>query len=261
MSASPRAPRTAELASRREEYDRAVRAERYASDRNEDSTQLMARLFLADSQRDALTEMGRMDGQQAEQLVGAFDQLGAYLTIDGLVAAAQEAAPSLQSADDLIVTLLGLTTETRQLESSQVGQLVRDALEREPLPISVDISRVVDVVRRLTATRALRTSANAHEVLAQHDRNFQAARIFTDLRPLFDTDPSEPPSGAVIVEMLQLETWSGDGRSETVRVAMDRADLLSLREVIDRAITKTDSLRRLMEEAGITSFELGDYSE
>ncbi len=95
-------------------------------------------------------------------------------------------------------------------------------------------------------------------MLAQHDRNFQSARIFTDLRPLFETDPEQAPSGAVIVEMLQLETWSGDGRTETVRVAMDRADLLELRGVIERAIKKTDSLRQLMEASGVANFELGD---
>jgi hypothetical protein len=67
-----------------------------------------------------------------------------------------------------------------------------------------------------------------------------------------------PPSGAVIVEMLQLETWSSDGRTDTLRVAMDRADLLELRAAIDRAIKKTDSLRRLMEESGVAHFELGD---
>ncbi len=172
------------------------------------------------------------------------------------------ASPSLYPVDDVIVTLLGLTTETRDLDPSEMTQLLRDALGGESSGgVEVEVGRVVHVVAALTSSRALRTSANAHEVLAQHDRNFQSARIFTDLRPLFGADPDRPPSGAVIVEMLQLETWSGDGRTETLRVAMDRADLLELRAAIDRAIRKTDSLRRLMEESGVTHFQLGDHPQ
>lgn len=221
----------------------------------------MARLFLADSQRTALSRLGRIDEVEAAALVAAFAKLRAYLTVDALAAAARQAAPSLDPVDDVIVTLLGLTTETRHLQSEEIGHLVAESLDGILDETGLDIDRVVDVVAQLTATRALRTSANAHEVLAQHDRNFQGARIFTDLRPLFDTDPEQPPSGAVIVEMLQLETWSGDGATETVRVAMDRTDLLELRAVIDRAIKKTDSLRRLMEESGIANFDLEDHEE
>ena len=219
----------------------------------------MARLFLADSQRNALARLGQVDEAQAAKLVAVFDGLRAYLTVDALAREATQAAPSLEDVDDIVVTLLGLTTEIRHLPMEEIAQLLHDSLDADALGgAAVDVDRVVEVVARLTSTRALRTSANAHEVLAQHDRNFQSARIFTDLRPLFDTNPEQPPSGAVIVEMLQLETWSGDGRTETVRVAMDRTDLLELRAVIERAIKKTDSLRRLMEQSGVANFELGD---
>ncbi len=219
----------------------------------------MARLFLADSQRNALARLGQVDEAQAAKLVAVFDGLRAYLTVDALGREAIQAAPSLEDVDDIVVTLLGLTTEIRHLPAEEIAQLLHDALDADALGgAAVDVDRVVEVVARLTSTRALRTSANAHEVLAQHDRNFQSARIFTDLRPLFDTNPEQPPSGAVIVEMLQLETWSGDGQTETVRVAMDRTDLLELRAVIERAIKKTDSLRRLMEQSGVANFELGD---
>jgi hypothetical protein len=220
----------------------------------------MARLYLADSQRIALARLGQMDEEDATRLIETFDDLDAYLTVDELAERAGEVAPSLMPVDEVIVTLLGLTTKTRHLDAGDVTRLLRSALEGElPGGALVDLGRVIETIARLTSTRALRTSANAHEVLAQHDRNFQSARIFTDLRPLFGADPERPPSGAVIVEMLQLETWSGEGRTETVRVAMDRADLLELRAVIDRAIKKTDSLRRLMEESGVAHFELGDY--
>lgn len=218
----------------------------------------MARLYLADSQRRTLARLGLLTEDEATRLVETFDELDAYLTVDELANQAMHAATALDHVDEVIVTLLGLTSETRYLEPEEVAQLLREALEGET---TVDVSRVVDVIARLTSSRALRTSANAHEVLAQHDRNFQSARIFTDLRPLFGEDPERPPSGAVIVEMLQLKTWSGDGRTETLRVAMDRTDLLELRAVIDRAIKKTDSLRRLMEDSGVAYFELGDHPQ
>jgi hypothetical protein len=150
----------------------------------------MARLYLADSQRTALARLGQMTEEDATRLIAAFDQLDAYLTLDELAGRAVEVVPSLAPVDDLIVTLLGLATETRDLESDEVTELLRDALVAElPANGAVDVGQVVRMIARLTSTTALRTSANAHEVLAQHDRNYQSVRIFTDLRPLFGADP------------------------------------------------------------------------
>jgi hypothetical protein len=60
------------------------------------------------------------------------------------------------------------------------------------------------------------------------------------------------------VEVLQLQTWNRDGATETLYIAMDEADLIELRGVMDRALDKTATLREMLEEQELTCFELDE---
>jgi hypothetical protein len=90
----------------------------------------------------------------------------------------------------------------------------------------------------------------------QNPRNFQSARIVTDIRPVFSDKVSAPPLGAVIVETLQIQTWTRDGSSELIFVSMDETDLLQLRETVDRALVKTRTLSTLLSDQNLPYFEL-----
>ncbi len=57
---------------------------------------------------------------------------------------------------------------------------------------------------------------------------------------------------------LQVDTWDRDGNTDTLHVAMDEADLRTLRDVIDRALRKTATLRELLSQQKLTLFELDE---
>ncbi len=108
----------------------------------------------------------------------------------------------------------------------------------------------------LLQIEAVESTAHAIEILTQNPRNYGSARVLTDVRHVFSRDVREPPRGATIVEVLQLHTWSPNGTSDTTYVAMDEADLMELGAVVDRALKKTTTLRKAMQDQQLTYFQL-----
>jgi hypothetical protein len=102
----------------------------------------------------------------------------------------------------------------------------------------------------------LSTTAVATDLQTQNPRNFQSAKIVTDIRPVFDDEVQARPRGAVIVETLQIQTWTREANIELIFVSMDEQDLTQLREIIDRALFKTKTLRTLLDEQSLPYFEL-----
>jgi hypothetical protein len=120
-------------------------------------------------------------------------------------------------------------------ESLAAAERIAEALSRSAdLDLSNDEarSRLGERVASILRTEALSTTAVGVELLTQFPRNYQVSRIFTDIRPLFHDEVEDRPTGAVIVETLQLQTWNRDGSTETLYVAMDEADLLEPRTTV-----------------------------
>lgn len=90
-----------------------------------------------------------------------------------------------------------------------------------------------------------------HEYMAMldgHERLFEDAHLTLDIRPMLPEDPSMR-SVALVMHSLHI-TFCRSGRREDFYVTMGRADLHSLRSLIDRAIAAEDSM-----ESGITVTE------
>ncbi len=160
------------------------------------------------------------------------------------------------SADvDLARLLEGVASLNTLLpeDGSGADSLAQDVSESEDLNLPGD-SRPAYAARLATLIRipVLVSTARAMEVVAEHDKVFHAARILTDVRPVFGPDPSTGVKMAAVVATMKLEYHPG-GRSaiESVFVALDRGDLEHLRDVLDRALTKMDSLSRLMKESDV----------
>lgn len=84
-------------------------------------------------------------------------------------------------------------------------------------------------------------SIKAHEVLSSHQRTYSDARVLTDIRPVFTDDLEATVRHAVTVHTLKL-TYIEDGEEKTFYVALDTADLLEIRTVLDRAEQKDRSV-------------------
>jgi hypothetical protein len=67
---------------------------------------------------------------------------------------------------------------------------------------------------------------------------------------VFGTDPKVPPTGVVMVHMLDLG-YHKDGDLKHLYIAMDSLDITILREVLDRAESKSECLKPLIKKAGV----------
>jgi hypothetical protein len=97
-------------------------------------------------------------------------------------------------------------------------------------------------------TDVFATTGVATDLQTQHERNYQSARIVTDVRPVFQDALDKAPDGAVIVETLQIQTWSRNGDSQLMFVSMDEVDLRQLQSIIQRALDKTETLKAFLAE-------------
>lgn len=206
--------------------------------------------------RRALLLLEQLDDEHASRLTEVFSAAETFQPLGRLRALAREVLPSEQTAmaDRLIPALLSLGGQLRGTPPEQVAEAVAGSADLELAPDARE--RLRGRVLALLNSRAIATTASAVELLTQHERNYQTARVFTDIRPVFQERVTDPPTGAVIVEMLQIQTWDREGEGETLYVAMDESDLIELREVVNRALEKTATLRRFLTEQDMAYFEL-----
>ncbi|HMJ03891.1 MAG TPA: hypothetical protein VK506_13190 [Conexibacter sp.] len=216
----------------------------------------MASIGVPLAYRESLTALADLPESDAQRLVDAIAALPKFSSVSEIQAAARQALEDEAGgrADLLIPPLLSLRGQIRNKPGDQLSEV---------LSLSTDLDLPDDARARLRvragailASPALATTAIAIDLQTQHHRNFQGARIFTDLRPVFQEDVDESPSGAVIVETLQIQTWDRDGDRETLFCALDETDLLELRDVVERALKKVATLKRMLDDQGLPYFEL-----
>jgi hypothetical protein len=112
-------------------------------------------------------------------------------------------------------------------------------------------------LRGLLAVEAFRVKTKAWQLQYDHERIFVSAKIYTDIRPIFARDPAETPNEAVVSHMLKLTFYeSGPGRRE-LYFMLDDTDLENLKQVIDRATTKSNTLHSLLHSIGMTHVDGG----
>jgi hypothetical protein len=219
----------------------------------------VASLGVPHSYRASLLALAGADENVVAALVSQLDALPAYAPVTDVrrvitTSLAPDQSEGDAASEGLAAALLSLRGLFRTLSAEEIG---------ESLASSTDLDLDAESRRRLAQrvaaflkSPALSTTAVAVDLQTQHERNYQSARIFTDVRPVFDEDVDQGPTGAVIVEMLQLQTWNRDGRAETIFVALDEKDLMQLQDVVDRARKKTATLRKFLDEKELAYFRL-----
>ncbi len=92
--------------------------------------------------------------------------------------------------------------------------------------------------------------ARAHNLSTEYERNFEEARIVTDIRPLFHPGTEEELDGAIISHSLRIR-HSGVGASQALYISLDIDDLVALRSAVERAVRKANHLEAMLKSVGI----------
>lgn len=96
------------------------------------------------------------------------------------------------------------------------------------------------------------------EVMREHEHVLCEPRVLTDLRPVFGKN--EEPAAGVIVHTMKIKYHEGAyGPLKEFFVALNSEDIEELRDILDRATRKEESLRRLATEAGLRCLDLESH--
>lgn len=116
----------------------------------------------------------------------------------------------------------------------------------------------------LSLDDTLGVSARGMQVLQEHERTLCTARILTDARPVFRPDVTQDPAAMVLTHTLRLDyhTRRTDSHEvESFYVALDASDLRDLRHLIDRALAKEETVRRVIVKGGVRVLPEDDAEE
>lgn len=195
-----------------------------------------------------------LDDSRADALLNTLDGIGEFLSIGEVQSQFASAADTEDHAKPLVRAGLSLATQTKYHGWST--DRVAEGLATSPdLDVDADdIPRLTRRLARLVEAKAIATTARAADLQGDHERLFHDARVLSDIRPVFDLDLTGPPTGAVVNQELKIEYFEGDALKQ-IFIALDRQDLDRLKELVDRAIIKTDAIQALLRQAGMTYFD------
>lgn len=170
--------------------------------------------------------------------------------------AAQHIKGIVPGLDDIISMLIGMNAVRLEAEVSieQFCQDVVSSLEGViDFPNELSAINFRQRLESLLAAPSIELSSQANDVQHEYADLFHSARILTDLRPLFNSSGTEIV-GTMIVHNLKISSFQHQEFKEAF-FAMDDADLVALRKVLDRAELKTVALEQQINKLGLRYFD------
>lgn len=110
-----------------------------------------------------------------------------------------------------------------------------------------DLQKLRGKFDRLLNIESFNLLSKAKRLQRDGERLYCDVKILSDVRPVFRDRPTLRPAGAVITHTLMLGYHEG-GEHKEFHLVLDRVDLDDLRDAINRAEAKDNTLRRLLSE-------------
>jgi hypothetical protein len=214
----------------------------------------MAILRIPATFRPGLVELLNLTDAQEEELAHALSELPPIDSSIELTTVISEQIRTIEEHKilEIIRTLLSLYGLQENVDSD-TNSMVSDVINAmnmsgdNSLKLSEDQQgRFRQRIVRLLEIRGAVQGAKLIELTHEYERTFIAARILTDIRPMFSLDPDSPPSEAIIVHSLKLSVHEGQEHKD-IYISMTPGDLSFLQDVLRRAQSKERSLARLLD--------------
>ena len=117
-----------------------------------------------------------------------------------------------------------------------------------------DLPRIQSLFERIMDIEVLNVVAKAYRLQRDGERLYCAAKILSDIRPVFREDPAAGPAGAVLAHTLKVGYHEGREHHE-FHVVLDGKDLDALGEVVKRAQLKNKALRDFLKGTNLPNLE------
>jgi len=221
------------------------------------------RLQISKQHRSALATFIEYQDKSIEALFAALEQEQPSLRIGSLASrvasAAELDASKVESVLQALAGLYLLLARKGVSPATLAQDLVETLNATDEVQLRIEPDKIAPfkerVIRALSFEKSLGITAKTLDVMTQHSRTFCSARILTDVRPVFYSDPKKPPAAAVVIHTLQIRYHEGSADHKEFFVALDNEDLNELSSVLARAKDKAGSVRSLLREKEIPFLE------
>ena len=140
--------------------------------------------------------------------------------------------------------------------STFLEDLREGLLENPELHFTQDeISELRSRLERLLSIDTLKLISKAARLQRDGERLYCEAKILSDIRPVFGSEATARPAGAVITHTLRVGYHEGKDHRE-FHIVLDSTDLEALNKVVQRAQDKDRTLRDLLK--GVALPNLGE---
>lgn len=137
---------------------------------------------------------------------------------------------------------------------NDLSESLRDSKDPDLAVLAGRASEVKQRLESLLSIETINVISKSARLQRDGERLYCASKILSDIRPVFKADAKVRPIGAVITHSLKLDYHEGQD-TRLFFVVLDSEDLIALRRVLDRAIAKDKTLRKLLK--GTRLLELG----
>lgn len=188
-----------------------------------------------------LTELGSLEGDLSKSRVAK-----------AVSAALEVSEQEGHGATEAVLGVAGSIDWTDVTLPEFINELSQDdslSLETEARAVLVDNMLALAVVPQVSLL------ARAASLLSEDERSLCTARTVSDIRPVFSSRTDTNISGALIHHTLKMDVHH-DGNIESHYITVSRDGLARLRDVVERAIDKHESLRQVLAAAQITILEV-----
>jgi hypothetical protein len=117
-----------------------------------------------------------------------------------------------------------------------------------------------DLTQLLSSDSTMGISTKAAFLSYQAPRHMMRARILTDARPVFATDPNSGPAAFVVTHTLQIDYHEDDASGKEWFIALDHDDLDTLEQAVTRARIKERTLRKSLAFASVPVVDVSGRS-
>src|SRR5690242_20679747 len=173
------------------------------------------RLRIPPNQVPAFKAFRSLSDEDFDRLVDVLRRVPAPADMDSLEDEVAAALPGVEDSGSIVAMLFTMDRIREQRHETP------EAIAAELASASgVDLDdqdrvRVRPRLERALSSPGLQLSGKATDLIYANERNVNSIRIITELRPLFEEDPSVSPSAAVIVHRLEINFFGRTGASET----------------------------------------------
>jgi hypothetical protein len=203
-----------------------------------------------------LEHIASMSDSELERVRKTLAELTPHLKLEVLSEQAKAASNINQVPDlfEIVQTLAGLSITRFRLDvplDKFVHRVATSLQFQKDQPKTQ--AAFEEKLKSLLNIEPLELSTRAFDIQHEYEKVFRAARIITDIRPVFDV-PGAEAIGAMIVHNLSVKYFQ-DGENKEILFALDDADVTALRKVLEKAEIKSKTLEQLVEKAGVYYFE------